>query len=190
MIRDAKYISSDFRERAKNVRRSLSGRALRAAGEAHRRGFVESFDKGRFNDTGSRTWPTPKRKESGTPFPPPTKSHRTRATLIGSRGGGLSGLKGSFDVTVRGKTVIIENDKAYAAVHNEGGTIKMKVTKKMRSFAWAMWYKTKDESWKGLALTKKKTLTITIPQRKFMGHSTVIDKEAKREMDFIIGKHM
>ena len=190
MARKLKHIAKDFDDKSTFVKRKLSGSAIRAAGEVHRRGFVESFDKGRFNDDGSRAWAQPRRKEGGA-FTPPTKSHRTRATLIGSRGGGMSGLKGSFDVNFTGRnTVIIENTKEYAAIHNEGGTLKVSVSDKMRKFAWAMWYKTKHDSWKGLALTKKKNITMTIPQRKFMGHSRALDKEAIREINFILDKEL
>lgn len=59
----------------------------------------------------------------------------------------------------------------------------------MRKFAWAMYYKAKKrgaknyESWKGLALTRKSSITVTIPQRKFMGHSRKIDDNVEKEID-------
>jgi len=61
----------------------------------------------------------------------------------------------------------------YARIHNEGGEIP--ITPKMRKFFWAMHYneagddKKANTPWKGLALTRKKT--ITIPMRRFMGPS-------------------
>lgn len=58
-----------------------------------------------------------------------------------------------------------------AKIHNEGGIIDVPVTPQMRKFAWAMNYKTKDDKWKGLALTKKQTLRINMPKRQYMGHS-------------------
>jgi len=44
-------------------------------------------------------------------------------------------------------------------LQNDGGNIK--VTLKMRKFFWAMWFDTKDEFWKGMAMTKKQTINIT-----------------------------
>lgn len=191
MARDLRHIEHDFDIKTDATRRVMTGPALKAAREVHKRGFQKSFELGRFNDTGSRRWVEPKRKQKGEPFPPPTRSHRTRATLIGSRGGGLSGLKGSFKTFKSGShQVTIENTKEYAAIHNEGGTIKTKVTEKFRKFAWAMYYKTKDESWKGLALTKKKILIHKIPKRQFMGTSSVIRKEAMQEINYMLDKAM
>ena len=100
--------------------------------------------------------------------------------------------------------VTIFNDVVYAAIHNEGGTVHPKITPKMRRFAWAKYYELKGrqkgaqkprkgtqnrtsqsagnqpdsgeaEKWKRLALTKKETLTINIPQRQFMGQSAELD---------------
>jgi phage gpG-like protein len=47
----------------------------------------------------------------------------------------------------------------------------------MRKFAWAMKYKTGDDRWKGLALTKRASLRIGIPKRQFMGHSKQLDRQ-------------
>lgn len=66
----------------------------------------------------------------------------------------------------------------YAAVHNSGGniTVRMIITPKMRKWAWAMWYKTKDARYKGLALTKKKRLTMSVkmPARPFLAPSEAL----------------
>ena len=77
----------------------------------------------------------------------------------------------------------------YAKAHNKGETITIPVTDKMRKFAWAMAYKTgnaakrkkdvglayQSDGWKGLALTKKKTITIKLPKQQFMGHSKILN---------------
>ena len=65
---------------------------------------------------------------------------------------------------------IVRNTMPYARIHNEGGTIIVPITKKMKKFAWAMYYKEgkQDHSmWKGLALTKKNALSVKIAQRQF-----------------------
>jgi hypothetical protein len=59
----------------------------------------------------------------------------------------------------------------YGRVHNEGGITHPNVTDKMRKFAWFKFKATEDPRWKGLALTKKKVLTIVIPRRQFLGNS-------------------
>jgi len=187
MKHNLRNFATDMNKSSREVKSTLNGRAKRVALNTYKNGFVESFALGRFNDNGEPGWKTPKRKTSG-PFPPPTKSARGRKTLIGSRGGGMSGLKGSFRTMERGATLVIENTKPYASIHNEGGKVKTRVTKKFRAFAWAMYYKTKDESWKGLALTKKKTIVHDIPMRKFMGHSTKIDADMKNDIDKLLNE--
>lgn len=51
----------------------------------------------------------------------------------------------------------------YARIQDKGGTTRPTVTKRMRGWAWYMFYKTKDEKYKGIALTKKSRLTVRIP---------------------------
>jgi phage gpG-like protein len=72
----------------------------------------------------------------------------------------------------------------YAKAHNEGETITIPVTDKMRKYAWAMHYKTgkqkknkgNADKWKGLALTKKKSLTVRMPKRQYMGQSVRLNQ--------------
>jgi phage gpG-like protein len=191
-----KNIDKDFRWKKRLLNKKVDGTIPKIIGNEHKRGFRNSFREQSFYDYGSRRWPRPDRKDTSTPFPPPTKSHLTRDTLIGKAGAGGSGLQDSFKDYTRGDKIIIENTKPYAGAHNEGAKIKIPVTEKMRKFAWAMYYKAKKrgaknyESWRGLALTKKSSITVNIPQRKFMGHSKKIDdnvdKELQTEIDQIL----
>lgn len=87
-------------------------------------------------------------------------------------------------VTVTPNKVVIsagDSKAPYARVHNEGGVVNVPVTKKMKRWAWAKAYEaegTEDESlYKGLALTKKKMLNITIPRRRYMGYSKSLEKK-------------
>jgi len=48
----------------------------------------------------------------------------------------------------------------------------------MRRYFWAMFKQTKEEYWKGLALTKKQHLDI--PSRKFIGDSEALVKNIDR----------
>lgn len=75
----------------------------------------------------------------------------------------------------------IISDMDYSEIHNEGGTIM--ITDKMRKYFWAMYSTTKNEMWKGLALTKKSFLTI--PKRQFMGES---DSLTNRIIDMSLKK--
>lgn len=88
--------------------------------------------------------------------------------------------------------VIILSDKEYAEIHNEGGpvNINVKVTPKMRKFAWAKHYKADKNSeeadkWKGLALTKKNILNIkfTMPQRQFIGESERLNEQIVEKIE-------
>lgn len=65
----------------------------------------------------------------------------------------------------------------YAAIHNEGGTITVRVTEKMHKYFWYMFKKTAEERYKYMAITKKETLTIHIPKRQYIGTSYVLDKK-------------
>lgn len=110
----------------------------------------------------------------GTPWPP-AKQPPKRGTLMVRSSALVNSIKPKLANEER---VIISAGSErvpYAQVHNEGGTIKIPVTDKMRRFAWAMHHNQTggkgDSQWKGLALTKKDTLTINMPQRRFMGPS-------------------
>lgn len=71
----------------------------------------------------------------------------------------------------------------YARIHNEGGTIIQRPTAKQRRFFWARAYAAGEMSgdaktlgpWGQAAITKK--LTITMPQRKFIGKSVVLNRK-------------
>lgn len=59
----------------------------------------------------------------------------------------------------------------YATIHNDGGILKIKVTKKSRKYFWYMYKKTSDVKWKYMALTKKDTINVKMPKRQFIGES-------------------
>ena len=110
---------------------------------------------------------------------------------------------GQLRRSVRSKTtensITFYTDLPYAAIHNEGGEIK--VTKKMKSFFWYKYYEstgsfgrkkdggkrndkrtrqltTEAEFWKFMALKKEGT-TIVIPKRQFLGKSPEVEKAVK-----------
>lgn len=90
-----------------------------------------------------------------------------------------SDLGRSIEYKPESGKVTIFSDKIYAAIHNYGG--KITVTEKMKKWAWAMYYKTKSENYKALALTKKSH--ITIPQRQFIGEDEELNNKIKAKIE-------
>jgi len=108
-------------------------------------------------------------------------------------------LRNSIESRIQGDKIIFSSSLPYASIHNEGGEIT--VTPKMKSYFWAMYYKTsggmskrKDGTasrnqrnqrlsieamqWKNLALMKVGQ-KLTIPERKFIGHHPQVNKMVK-----------
>lgn len=159
---------------AKRIERNRT-RLMRAAAAQ-----AVTFSKQRFReqswaDCTSQPWP--KRK-------PGAPRNKGRALLMDS-----GRLKGSIRrISVSPTMAVIGTSVPYAKIHNEGGVLHPRVTPKMRGFAWKMFYATKNSKWKGLALTKKKTLTIKIKRRKFLGHSAVMNTQIRRVITLQINK--
>jgi phage gpG-like protein len=150
--------------------------------------LVEEFDrnfgrKGFFN----QKWPA-------------TKHQYSRGSLMMRSGK----LRRGINAKVQGSSIVISNSMPYAAIHNEGGEVK--VTAKMKRYFWAMHYKadgaiTKTKSgrdsasqrnkrlsdeaakWKAMALLKVGT-TIKIEQRQFIGHHPKLDNAIKKIVDY------
>ena len=148
----------DFRKIDEEVMKDLP----KKAGEKALQFFLASFIKQGFTDTSFIPWV--KRKDD-----------LTHKLLNQSYALKASGKIDKADLT----EVIISFGEGlnYAAIHNEGGTITVKVSAKMKRFFWYMYKKTEDEKWKWMALTKKETLTIKIPKRQFIGESETLMNE-------------
>lgn len=56
----------------------------------------------------------------------------------------------------------------YARIQHDGGTIRLRVTSRMRKFFWAMFIRTRDEKWKAMALSRKTHFIIKIPARPYL----------------------
>jgi hypothetical protein len=83
----------------------------------------------------------------------------------------------------------------YAMIQDKGGLTRPEVTDKMRRFAWAMFFKTKDDKWKWLALTKKSVLEIVIPRshwftRPVETSKSMLDEMMKPENAFLYAMRM
>lgn len=147
----------DFKKMAESVMKDLP----RKASEQARNFFMASFIKEGFTDTSFIPWV--KRKDDF--------SHKLLSQSFA--------LKNSIKITKADfQTIEITAGQGinYAAIHNEGGKITVRVTPKMRKFFWAMWYKTGVGKWKGLAMTKKENFIINIPKRQFIGTSDTLMK--------------
>lgn len=121
--------------------------------------FKESFDKGGFTDVSFSPWA--KIKNPASPV---------RPVLLNT-----SYLRDSVQVfSSNNKEIVFGSDAEYAQIHNEGGTIKITNSKRAKKYFWFMYYQTKNEMWKNMALSKKSHFTITIPKRQFIGESKTL----------------
>lgn len=184
----ADKLESDIQRMKKEIEQLISRKLPVVAGKYAKQHFQDNFRQGGFVNGGLHPWPPAKRLSSGE-----SGADSQYKTLMSSR----NHLFSSINYTPGIAKVTIFNDVVYAAIHNEGGTVHPKITPKMRRFAWAKYYELKGrqkgtqnrtsqsagnqpdsgeaEKWKRLALTKKETLTINIPQRQFIGQSTELD---------------
>lgn len=145
----------DFRKLAEEVMKDLP----KKAGEKALQFFLASFIKQGFTDTSFIPWV--KRKDDLT--------HKLLNQSYALKNSGKIDKADFSEVNIS-----FGEGLNYAAIHNEGGTITVKVSAKMKRFFWYMYKKTEDEKWKWMALTKKETLTIKIPKRQFIGESETL----------------
>lgn len=124
--------------------------------------FKDSFHNQGFTHTTLEPWP--KRKDDVDPG---------RKILIKSAF--LMQSVQVFSATER--QIDFGSDAEYAQLHNEGGTVSIPVTAKSRRYFWVMFKATNNPMWKALALTKKTSLSVTIPKRQFIGDSKALMNE-------------
>jgi len=139
--------------------------------------YHENFLKGGYVDETLKQWVPAKRIGQN------KSANSQYGTLLSAR----KELYNSITDLPSKSLVKISSDKPYSRIHNEGGEISqnINITPKMRKFAWAMHYqetggdKKADSKWKGMALTKKQTIsrTIRIPKRQFMGTSIALNQK-------------
>ncbi len=148
----------DFRKLAEEVMKDLP----KKAGEKALQFFLASFIKQGFTDTSFIPWV--KRKDD--------LSHKLLNQSYALKNSGKIDKADLNEVNIS-----FGEGLNYAAIHNEGGTITVKVSAKMKRYFWYMYKKTEDDKWKWMALTKKETLTIKIPKRQFIGESETLMNE-------------
>lgn len=126
------------------------------------------------------------------------------ATLIDT-----GSLRRSLEVTTTATSIEFCYGREYAAIHNEGGVIK--VTAKMKKFFWHKYYEalggfgrkkngerrndkrtvrltTEAEFWKWMAL-KKVGSAIRIPRRQFVGYSPIVEQTVREIIEENLGEY-
>lgn len=167
------------------------------AGRLAKDHFQDNFRRGGFVNGGLHPWPKARRLASGG-----TDAASQHGTLLSGR----KHLYNSIQYVPSDYRVRVYNEVAYASIHNWGGTVHPTVTDKMRKWAWRQFYKsaglrknsskkTKSEKlkaaaanpqaqmWKRLALTRKKKLTVRIPQRQFLGESEELTAKINERLE-------
>ena len=129
---------------------------------------VERFQQQNWKDTTIEPWKA--RKNYG--------DNSTRKTLMKS--GAL--WRSIHLASIGSNYFVISSNMKYSKIHNDGGTINVPVTDKMRKFAWAKYYGTKNPFYKNLATTQKQSLSITMPRRRFLGESNYLVQILKKRI--------
>ena len=151
--------------------------------------FRDNFRQGGFVDRELRPWPRTRRQQSGA-----GTAESQYGPLLSSR----KHLMSSVEHPTYDYGALVYNRGPYAPIHNWGGTTHPTVTPRMRRYAWWRYYaagggkkngtgKTaggeEAEQWKRLALTKKKKITVRIPQRQFLGTSARLEETIRKELE-------
>ena len=147
--------------------------------------YQENFRLGGFRNSGFKEWQRPKRydengKDAGSQY----------GTLLSKR----RHLYSSFKYTGGNFRTRVYNPVPYASAHNDGETITVPVTDKMRKMGWARYYANggkesptpEAEMWKRFALTPKTQLRIKMPERPILKESaelnTALNTRAETEI--------
>ncbi len=179
MPMDARDIEKLVAKAKDDIIKEVNDRLPRKVGVTAVNHFKQNFRDGGWLDNGLHPWKRTRRQDSNSPdakYSPLTsrRNHMMRSIQASTSPG----------------QVTIEDPVPYAAIHNDGGDITTHptVTERMRRYAWHMVYSLagikgkgklpkelpkEAEKWKGLALTRKSSITVHahIPQRQFMGDS-------------------
>lgn len=123
--------------------------------------FKSNFDKQGFTDYRFMAWPKRKDAEPHTLL---FKSHALKDSVVIA-----SQTPDRIEINAG-------QGLPYAEIHNKGGVINLTLTPKARKYFWYMYKQTENEKWKWMAITKKKMITVRIPQRQFIGNSKELDK--------------
>lgn len=176
---DARNIEKLVAKAKDDILKEVNDRLPRKVGVIAVNHFKQNFRDSGWLDNGLHPWKRTRRQDSKSPD---------------AKYGPLTSRRNHMMRSIQSSTspgqVTIQDPVPYAAIHNDGGDITTHptVTDRMRKYAWHMVYSlagikgkgklprelpAEADKWKGLALTKKRNITVhaQIPQRQFMGDS-------------------
>lgn len=176
---DARDIEKLVAKAKDDIIKEVNDRLPRKVGVTAVNHFKQNFRDGGWLDNGLHPWKRTRRQEGN--------GKDAKYSPLTSR---RNHMMRSIQASTSPGQVTIEDPVPYAAIHNDGGDITTHptVTQRMRKYAWHMVYSLagikgkgklpkelpkEAEKWKGLALTRKSSITVHahIPQRQFMGDS-------------------
>lgn len=173
----------------RQIDRLINRRLPVIVGSLAKKHYQDNFRQSGFVDHGLHPWQPAKRQNGG------AGTYSRYRTLLSSR----NHLFSSINYTPANASVTVYNNVPYAAAHNDGATVNIRVTPKMRRFAWAKFYEAsgkrkntkktrrrtnpRAQFWRNLALTKKTTLTVRIPKRQFIGPSYELNRKIDARID-------
>lgn len=179
MPMDARDIEELVAKAKDDIIKEVHDRLPRKVGVVAVNHFKQNFRDGGWLDNGLHPWKRTRRQEGN--------GKDAKYSPLTSR---RNHMMRSIQASTSPGQVTIEDPVPYAAIHNDGGDITTHptVTERMRRYAWHMVYSLagikgkgklpkelpkEAEKWKGLALTRKSSITVHahIPQRQFMGDS-------------------
>ena len=197
MPMDARDIEKLVAKAKDDIIKEVHDRLPRKVGVVAVNHFKQNFRDGGWLDNGLHPWKRTRRQEGN--------GKDAKYSPLTSR---RNHMMRSIQASTSPGQVTIEDPVPYAAIHNDGGDITTHptVTQRMRKYAWHMVYSLagikgkgklpkelpkEAEKWKGLALTRKSSITVHahIPQRQFMGDSAElrekINKRIRESLDYI-----
>ena len=159
---DLRPLMANFRKAKKTLPPKLGNGAVKF--------FRENFRREGFLDRGVEKWKDRKYPARG--------RQKGLLKVSGQLFRGIKRLQTSFDYIKIGVKGV-----PYAEIHNTGGTTRPTVTPKMRGWARHQYNKTGLPVFKAIANTKKKSLTVEIPKRKYIGKSWTLERDLKKRID-------
>ena len=203
MASDVSKLIRAVEKLSKSIEEEVDDRLPRKLGVLAVQHFKQNFRDSGFRNGGLQPWKRSLREVSGD-----KRASSRYKTLTSAR----NHLMNSTESVIGKGYVSIVNSVPYANIHNDGGTVhqNIPISSDMRKFAWAMFFKsagirkgkkskgaTSQENlspealkWRGLALTKKSTLSrsIKIPKRQFIGESQELTELVTNEIEQTIDK--
>lgn len=105
-----------------------------------------------------------------------------------------SNLKDSFDYSYGKDWLEVINFAPYSKIHNEGGILTIKITKRSRKYFWYIFKRTGDVKWKYMAMKKESFMQVKIPKRQHIGHSQFLMKRLEKayfkQIEKLTKKHL